>query len=180
MARARVTRTFSAGGVVFRLTPHSVPSPASGAPALPLPGHDLLARVEIALVGRTHSDMWFLPKGTPRRAEPVEDTALREVREETGLITRVVGELGSINYTFSRDGTRYRKEVLHFLLEAVGGDVSLHDSEYDEARWFPLAEAERRLAYVNEAELVRRAAPMIRSVLADRGQPPAGPGRPAF
>ncbi len=176
MARARATRTFSAGGVVFRVTPKPAASQASGAPASTLPAGDPLADIEIALVGRTHADLWFLPKGTPRRAEPVEETALREVREETGLITRVVGELGSIHYTFSRDGMRFRKEVLHFLLEAVGGDVSLHDSEYDEARWFPLAEAERRLAYANEAELVRRAAPMIRRVLADRGGHPADQG----
>jgi 8-oxo-dGTP pyrophosphatase MutT (NUDIX family) len=168
-----VTRTFSAGGVVFRITPHPASSRASGAPASTPPVGDPLADVEIALVGRTHADMWFLPKGTPRRAEPVEETALREVREETGLITRVVGKLGSIHYTFSRDGMRFRKEVFHFLLEAVGGDVSLHDSEYDEARWFPLAEAEHRLAYANEAELVRRAEPLIRRDLAARGGHPS-------
>jgi 8-oxo-dGTP pyrophosphatase MutT (NUDIX family) len=169
MARVRVTRNFSAGGVVFRVNPDLAPA---GAPA-DGPGGDPLAGVEIALVGRTHIGMWFLPKGTPQRAEPVEDTAQREVREETGLITRIVGELGSIHYSFAREGTRFHKEVRHFLMEATGGDVSQHDSEYDEARWFPLAEAEQRLAYTNEADLVRRAAPLIQRLLAQRVAAPA-------
>jgi 8-oxo-dGTP pyrophosphatase MutT (NUDIX family) len=176
MARTRVSRAFSAGGVVFRLNP----DPASAAEAARAPStdatsppdaHDPLAAVEIALVGRVHAGMWVLPKGTPHRNERIEETALREVREETGLITHLIAELGRIHYSFSRDGTRFRKEVLHFLLEAVGGDVSLHDSEYDEARWFPVAEAERQLTFANEADLVRRAEPLIRRALADRGRP---------
>ena len=127
------------------------------APTLP----DALAGVEIALVGRTHTGVWALPKGTPRLGERVSETALREVREETGLITRVVGDLGSIFYTFTRARIRYHKEVAHFLLEAVGGDISLHDAEYDEVRWFPLAEALERLTFANDAEVVRRAIPLL-------------------
>ncbi len=126
------------------------------------------ANVEIALVGRTHVDIWVLPKGTPNRGEDAAGTALREVREETGLITRIVGELGSIHYSFTRDGIRFHKEVFHYLLEATGGDVSLHDAEYDEARWFPLDEAYRRLTFQNEADLLRRAEPKIRRFLADQ------------
>jgi 8-oxo-dGTP pyrophosphatase MutT (NUDIX family) len=105
--------------------------------------------------------MWMLPKGTPHHGETATQAALREVREETGLETRVVGELGSIHYVFTRAGTRFQKEVLHYLLEATGGDVTLHDAEYDEARWFPLAEARRRLSYRNEADLLATAEPMI-------------------
>ena len=117
--------------------------------------------VEVALVGRHRADMWMLPKGTPHLGETAAQAALREVREETGLETRVVGEVGSIHYAFTRAGTRFQKEVFHYLLEATGGDVSLHDAEYDEARWFPLAEARRRLSYRNEADLLATAEPMI-------------------
>lgn len=155
MARARTVRAFSAGGVVYRVAAAQMPlwSPRS-AP-------DPLAAVEIVLVGRPHANVWVLPKGTPHRGEDPHDTALREVREETGVITRIVDRVGSIHYTFSRGGTRYRKEVLHYLMEAVGGDVSLHDAEYDEARWFPAQEALTRLTFQNEAELLRTALDML-------------------
>jgi 8-oxo-dGTP pyrophosphatase MutT (NUDIX family) len=136
---------------------------------------DPLAGVQIALVGRLHADIWVLPKGTPHRGESVVEAALREVREETGLVTRVVDELGSIRYSFTRDGVRYHKEVFHYLLEAIGGDVSLHDHEYDEARWFPLAEAERRLTYENEADILRSAVPLITGALGVRRALPPGP-----
>ena len=166
MARTRSVRAFSAGGVVFRL-------PETDAPPLKAPGGtstapDPLDGVEIALVGRVRVDVWVLPKGTPRRGERVPETALREVREETGLIARIVGELGSIHYSFSRGGTRYRKEVFHFLLEATGGDVSLHDAEYDEARWFPARAAATRLTFENDAAMVRQALPLIAQLRAGR------------
>jgi len=85
---------------------------------------------------------------------------------------RIVGELGSIHYWFSRQGVRYSKEVFYYLMEAVGGDVSLHDHEYDAARWFPYREAIRRLAYANEAEILRKAGPLISHYLA--GEAAAG------
>lgn len=165
MAKTRTVRAFSAGGVVFRL-------PTAGA-ALSDTETGPLDGVEIALVGRAHLNMWVLPKGTPHPGERVPETALREVREETGLITRIVGELGSIHYSFSRGHTHYLKEVFHFLLEAVGGNVSLHDAEYDEARWFLAPEAAECLTFANDAGMVRRALPMIarlREERHDRGE----------
>lgn len=169
MARTRVVRAFSAGGVVFRRN-----APRADARAVMAPHVDALSGIEIALVGRTAADIWVLPKGTPNAGETTIDVALREVREETGLVTEVVGELGSIHYFFTRAGVRYSKEVFHYLLLAVGGDVSLHDHEYDEARWFPIAEAERRLTFANEANLLRRAMPVIARVAARAGDLAAG------
>jgi 8-oxo-dGTP pyrophosphatase MutT (NUDIX family) len=145
-ARSRVVSAFSAGGVVYRQAQKS----ANGASA---PGSDY----EVALVGRIKHDLWALPKGTPRAGETPEATALREVREETGLLTRIVAVIGRIEYTFSRKGVRYHKEVLHFLMEAVGGDITDHDEEYDRVEWVPLDEAIQRLTHENEAEMVRRA-----------------------
>jgi 8-oxo-dGTP pyrophosphatase MutT (NUDIX family) len=181
MPRTRVVRAFSAGGIAFRRSPSATLAP--GDPSAPA---DPLADVEVALVGRPHLDIWVLPKGTPHRGEETADAALREVREETGLVTQIVGEVGAIKYTFARDGTRFHKEVFHYLLEATGGDVSLHDAEYEEARWFPLAEAHRRLTFQNEADLLQRAEPMIARVLASEPSlgasapsPPRDPGAPA-
>lgn len=164
MPRPRVVRAFSAGGVVFRLPP-GLPVMEADAEPEATPG-SALAGVEVVLVGYRRDDTWTLPKGTPKEGETVEETALREVSEETGVQTRIVGDLGSIQYSFGRRGVRYDKEVRHFLMEATGGDVSLHDAEYDEARWFGLAEATRLLSYANETEVVRRAETLIGELLA--------------
>lgn len=149
-------RAFSAGGVIYRRRSSSSPD----APQ-PLSVEAPVGDVEIVLVGRASENFWVLPKGTPHEGESTEEVALREVEEETGVKGRVVGELGSIHYWFSRHGTRFNKEVFYFLMEAVDGDVSLHDDEYDDAQWFPLGEAVQRLAYANEAELARAAANLL-------------------
>jgi 8-oxo-dGTP pyrophosphatase MutT (NUDIX family) len=150
MARLRVVHAFSAGGVVYRSIS---PSAATGSVLDP--------EYEVVLVGHPRDDIWVLPKGTPHAEETPEQTALREVQEETGIVPRIVGDLGSIQYWFTRKGVRYRKEVQHYLMVAIGGDVSQHDHEYDEARWFPLPEAIARLAHANEVDVVRRAEQML-------------------
>jgi 8-oxo-dGTP pyrophosphatase MutT (NUDIX family) len=151
-ARSRTVAAFSAGGVVFRRTPEA----AHGASGSTDP-------YEVALVGRSKHDLWTLPKGTPKAGETPEVTALREVREETGLLTRIVAEIGRIQYTFRRKGVRYRKEVLHFLMEAIGGDIADHDEEYDVVEWVPLSAAADRLTYENESEIVRKAERLLTS-----------------
>lgn len=118
---------------------------------------DTVDQYEVVLVGRARDDFWVLPKGTPQSGETHEAVALREVLEETGITARIVGELGTIHYWFSRRGTRFSKDVLYYLMAATGGDVSLHDHEYDDARWFPLSMAANALAFANEAEIVRKA-----------------------
>jgi len=158
MPKSRTVRAFSAGGVLFRRARKRARGSA-GATRTEGP------RVDIVLVGRGDT-FWVLPKGTPKPGETTEEVALREVREETGVTGRIIGELGSIHYWFSRQGVRYSKEVFYYLMEAVGGDVSLHDHEYDAARWFPFHEAIRRLTYANEAEHLRKAGPLISRYLA--------------
>ncbi len=156
MTKKRVTRAFSAGGVVFRVAPDPAPSGRESA-APP---------VQIVLVGHVRENIWTLPKGTPAPNETREETALREVREETGLDAEIVGEVGEIEYTFSRRGARFIKHVFHYLMRETGGDVALHDHEYDEARWFGFDEALAALTYENEIEIVRHALPMIQRYLA--------------
>ncbi|MFI5272274.1 MAG: NUDIX hydrolase [Ktedonobacterales bacterium] len=148
MPRSRTEHAFSAGGVVYRQAPGPSTIAAHANP---------MEAFEIVLVGRAAEGFWVLPKGTPQTGETHEQVALREVREETGISGRLMGELGRIRYWFSRRGVRYSKEVLYYLMEAAGGDVSLHDHEYDDARWFPLSAAATALAYANEAEIVRTA-----------------------
>ncbi len=124
--------------------------------------------VEVALVGYPREQIWVLPKGTPSMGETPEQTAAREVQEETGLEVHLLGGLGSIEYWFARKSVRFHKEVALYLMLAVGGDVSRHDHEYDEARWFAYPEALQQLTHANEASVVRRAEPLIRQWLVER------------
>lgn len=100
---------------------------------------------------------WTLPKGTPDPGETIEETALREVGEETGLEVRIVAPLPSIEYAFVQDGTRIRKTVHYFLMEPTGGDLSRHDAEFERVRWVPFGEAGALLSFATERELVATA-----------------------
>ena len=134
--RLKTVRDVSAGGVAFRHGPDGI---------------------EVVLVGRREPERWVLPKGTPNRGESMDQTAVREVSEETGIQVRLIRPLHDIQYWFVLHGVRHYKTVHFYLMEAVGGDTSLHDHEYDVAAWFPIADAERRLAFANERTVVTKA-----------------------
>ena len=101
---------------------------------------------------------WTLPKGTPDPGETVEETALREVAEETGLEVRIVEPLPSIEYEFVQDGTRIHKTVHYFLMAPTGGDLARHDAEFERVRWVPFDEAGGLLSFATERDLVAVAA----------------------
>jgi 8-oxo-dGTP pyrophosphatase MutT (NUDIX family) len=113
-----------------------------------------------ALIGRLDRRgtlLWSLPKGHIEAGETAEQTAVREVAEETGIDGVVVDELGSIDYWFVVENRRVHKTVHHFLLEAVGGELSDEDVEVTEVAWVPLGELNKRLAYADERRLAHRA-----------------------
>jgi len=143
VARLRTSTATSAGGIVVR---HD-----SGQPWL------VVGSRRRERDGRT----WTLPKGTPNAGESREQTALREVREETGLEVRITGPLDSIEYWFVQSGTRIHKTVHYFLMEPVGGTLEQHDHEFDEVRWIPFDEAPSRLTFETERSLVARAAEIL-------------------
>jgi len=131
----------AAGGVIYRLG-------SSG--------------VEIVLVARRREQLWALPKGTPEQRETIEETALREVREETGLETAIIDLLGTVRYSFiSRSGDRIDKTVHHFLLEPTGGSFENHDDEFDHVGWYNIHEAQRRLTHRNQLHILERADQLI-------------------
>jgi ADP-ribose pyrophosphatase YjhB (NUDIX family) len=101
---------------------------------------------------------WTLPKGTPIPGETLEETALREVREETGLTVRIVSPLDAIRYTFVQRGTRIHKTVHYFMMEATGGGLEDHDHEFEEVRWIAFEEAPELLSFETERSLVGLAA----------------------
>ena len=120
-------------------------------------------QLEVVLCGRDEPVRWSLPKGTPDPGETLEETALREVQEETGLEPVIEHRIRSIDYWFSdKDNeVRYHKTVHFYLMTSVGGDVTLHDPEFDVVQWFPYEAGVGSLTYANEAEVLREAFNLI-------------------
>ena len=109
-----------------------------------------------------------LPKGGPNHGEAPEVTAVREVREETGLTAVVRTQLGDVVYWYRRSGRRVRKTVRFFLCDYVEGSTDDHDHEVTEARWIPLLEAGDALTYPGEREMVQRAIGVLTRSAEDR------------
>lgn len=148
VARLRRATAISAGGIVIRSF--------EGIPHL-VAGRRRRQRDGVS---------WTLPKGTPNPDETLEEAALREVAEETGLQVRLLAPLDAIEYWFVQGGARIHKTVHYWLMEPVGGDIGHHDHEFDEVRWVPLGEASAILTFETERALVARAAAVA--------EPPAG------
>ncbi len=133
----------SAGGVVYR------PDGRGG--------------IEVAVCGLAYPESWRLPKGRPDAGETEIQTALREVREETGLETVSEGYIDSVEYSFvqARDGARCRKRVHYYLMRPVGGDMSMHDREFDFVRWMSAEDACRTLTHGSEVDIVQKGVSLV-------------------
>lgn len=104
-----------------------------------------------------------LPKGHPDPGETLEQAALREVREEAGVVADGAEPLGEIGYWYTLHGERIRKTVAFFLCRYRSGSVDDHDDEVLEAAWIPLAEAPDRLSYREEREMAAKAVDRART-----------------
>lgn len=144
-ARQRTLTEISSGGVVYRKRGK---------------------RLDVALIAVGEPPRWQLPKGLVDAGERPEETARREVREETGIESSVVASLDRIGYWYQRTerGTRVRvrKFVHFFLLKYRSGSVRNHDHEVHDAKWFPLADAAQLLAFPGERAVLTEAASRLR------------------
>ena len=135
----RTVREISSGGIVYRRSQ----------------GVTQVALIRVR--GR-----WCLPKGRVEEGESLAETALREVREETGLEGKVIEKLGDITYWFTNkteggETVRIFKRVYFYLIRFLRGDVRRHDEEVDEACWAPIEAATRKLAYPTERKMMGKA-----------------------
>lgn len=122
---------FSAGGVVFK------------------------RKAEILVLVSQHSQHhgWVFPKGLIGdhvKGENKEDTALREVEEETGAKGKIIKTLTPVTYWFVLEKEKIKKTVYYFLMEYVGGDITKHDHEMENVEWLPIEKVEERLTYKSD------------------------------
>jgi 8-oxo-dGTP pyrophosphatase MutT (NUDIX family) len=141
---APTKREISAGGVVYRRDGEEI---------------------EIVLASRRTRRgelAWGLAKGGIEENESPEEAAVREVREETGLLAEIEDSLGETRYFYVWEDVRIRKTVHFFLMRHTGGDIDDRDDEMEEIRWFPLERALKRAAYRGERDVLGRAAEILR------------------
>ncbi|AKV56170.1 hypothetical protein AB656_05695 [Bifidobacterium actinocoloniiforme DSM 22766] len=130
-----VVREYSAGGLIF----------------------DKDNRVAIiARHSRSGHMEWCLPKGHIEKGESPEQTAVREVHEETGILGRVVDSIATIDYWFTGSNHRVHKLVHHFVLEQTGGWLTVEgdpDHEAEDATWVDFDDLTDVLSYPNERKI---------------------------
>jgi 8-oxo-dGTP pyrophosphatase MutT (NUDIX family) len=107
---------------------------------------------------------WCIPKGHPEHGETIEQAAIREVFEETGIEAEIVTKIGEINYSFKVGNKRIHKTVHHFLMRQLGGDLT-HEldptGEVVDVAWFALKDLEQVLAHENERRVAAQAIELL-------------------
>ncbi|MEK6582658.1 MAG: NUDIX hydrolase [Nitrospirota bacterium] len=129
---------------------------------------------EIALIAVKGGNVWCLPKGIVDKGESPEETAVREVGEETGLKGRIRDKIGDVSfwYYIKGENARCRKTVHFYLMEYLGGSTKDHDAEVDDASWFPLDTALAKVSYKGDKKIVEKAKEMLNTTVTLLGSIP--------
>jgi ADP-ribose pyrophosphatase YjhB (NUDIX family) len=146
MQHSKIKKQTSSGGILFQHSPEGI------------------RVVLIRRSSRGRTAIWCLPKGWVEPGETLEETALREVEEETGLKGKIMDHLGMISYEFYDKQSRahIHKTVHFYLMEYVAGDTANHDHEVEESRWFMLDDVEGQLTYPTEKDLFGKALSILK------------------
>lgn len=126
--------------------------------------------VIIGRVGRRGRTLWLLPKGHIEIGERPDQTAVREIAEETGIRGDVMAPLGSVDYWFRAEAAMVHKTVHHYLLRFREGAAAIGDDhEVTDVAWVPLEALPSRLTHADERQIAT-AAISLTQTLVERGQ----------
>lgn len=128
-------REFSAGGIVLKIE---------------------AKKLYILVSQHSQHHGWVFPKGfigDKIAGEGKEETALREVQEETGIIGKILEPVDPITYWYEMDGEKHKKTVYYYIMEFVGGDINKHDWEMENVEWLPIDAVMDRLTYPSDKEV---------------------------
>ncbi len=140
---------FSAGGVVYRKNNDSL---------------------EILVAQHSYHHGWVFPKGLIGdkehiKGEKKEDTAIREVEEETGVKAKIIKPLEKVTYWYKFEGETIKKTVYYFVMEYVGGDITKHDMEMENVEFISADKVLERITYKSDKKVFEKALPIIESLV---------------
>ncbi|NLJ49765.1 MAG: NUDIX domain-containing protein [Candidatus Atribacteria bacterium] len=109
----------------------------------------------ILLIRKKNSPLWTLPKGHRENDESDQETAIREVREETGYSCRIEKNAGEIQFQYQKDDQSFVEKVHYYLMIPEDSGSNFDTKEIEEVRWVEIRETPRLLFYQNEKNLVQ-------------------------
>ena len=121
-------------------------------------------RAQICLVSKKGGRVWAFPKGRVDPGESLEETAIREVLEETGHAASIIDKLDTIEYYFflKENNTFYHKTVTFFLMRVTKEHAQERDQEADSVGWYDAGVAKRKLSYLNEKKILAKAESLLK------------------
>ncbi|MFN3477739.1 MAG: NUDIX hydrolase [bacterium] len=118
----------------------------------------------VCIVRRKGKNIWILPRGRVEKDENMENTVVREVKEETGVLSRVIRKIGVIKYSYYSpfDQTYYDKEVHFYLLKISKQEKFVPNEEIQDRVWATVEEAMNKLSYEKEKKILLKALEYIK------------------
>ncbi|MFH1832861.1 MAG: NUDIX domain-containing protein [Candidatus Levyibacteriota bacterium] len=141
---------FSAGGIVYKNQRSKIKNQKD--------------KILILVAQHSQHHGWVFPKGLVGdqiRGEKKEDTAVREVEEETGIKAKIIKAFIPVIYWYVFKGEKIRKTVYYFLMEYISGDIKKHDFEMENVEWLNINKVEKRLTYKSDKQVWQEAKKLI-------------------